>query len=222
MAHSSLIFQAFRSLLIVSFHRNFGRPLGRFPSIFISATARMFSVSPLLFTCPNHSSLLRLITVAIAKGQVPGQINTTKNHGMVGDLLLWQIPGSLQKATLPSATTDRCVIDFGCQLRQMVLTPGHSTNKNTTNLRLHDTNGKTYVQHHIQGQKVQNMGRGRTTVIHTITTVRTIKSSWAQHINHLKDDRRKPRITTSRPYDKKLRKKGTSHAVDRQHGQCFQ
>ena len=44
----------------------FGLPLGRFHSIFISATARMFSVSPLLLTCPNHSSLLRLITVAIA------------------------------------------------------------------------------------------------------------------------------------------------------------
>ena len=37
-----------------------------FPSILISATAWMFSVSPLLLTCPNHSSLLRLITVAIA------------------------------------------------------------------------------------------------------------------------------------------------------------
>ena len=34
-------------------------------SIFISATARMFSVSPLRLTCPNHSSLLHLITVAI-------------------------------------------------------------------------------------------------------------------------------------------------------------
>ena len=43
----------------------FGRPLGRFPSIFISATALIFSVSPLLLTCPNHSSLLRLINVAI-------------------------------------------------------------------------------------------------------------------------------------------------------------
>ena len=61
MAHSSLIFQAFRPLLTVSFHRNIGLPLGRFPSIFISATARMFSLSPLLLTCPNHSSLLRLI-----------------------------------------------------------------------------------------------------------------------------------------------------------------
>ena len=40
--------------------------LGRFPSIFNSATARMFSVSPLLLMCPNHSSLLRLITVDIA------------------------------------------------------------------------------------------------------------------------------------------------------------
>ena len=60
------MFQAFRSLLTVSFHRNFGLPLGRFPSVFISATARMFSVSPLPLTCPNHSNLRRLITVAIA------------------------------------------------------------------------------------------------------------------------------------------------------------
>ena len=62
VAHSSLMFQAFRSLLAVSFHLNFGLPLGRFRSIFISATARMFSGSSLLLTCPNHSSLL--ITIA--------------------------------------------------------------------------------------------------------------------------------------------------------------
>ena len=87
------------------------------------------------------------------------------------------------------------------------------------------------------------MGRERTTVIHTITKVRTIKSSWARHINHLKDDRKKPRITTSRPYDKKLRKRGpamrwiddmdnVSNSRSRwgvyklgawlRHGQCFQ
>ena len=76
VAHSSLIFQAFRSLLIVSFHRNFGLPLGRFPSIFISATARMFSVSPLLLTSPNHSSLLRLITVAIASTFASSKISS--------------------------------------------------------------------------------------------------------------------------------------------------
>ena len=65
VAHSSLMLQAFRSLLTVSFHVNFGRPLGRFPSIFISTTALRFSVSSLLLTWPNHSSLLLLITVAI-------------------------------------------------------------------------------------------------------------------------------------------------------------
>ena len=54
MAHSSLMFQAFRSRLTVYFHRNFGLPLGRFPSIFISTTARMFSVSSLRLTCLNH------------------------------------------------------------------------------------------------------------------------------------------------------------------------
>ena len=59
------MFHAFRSLLAVSFHINFGLPLGRFPSIFISTTARMFSVSFLLLTCPKNSSLLLLITIAI-------------------------------------------------------------------------------------------------------------------------------------------------------------
>ena len=48
VAHSSLIFQSFRSLLTVSYHHNIGLPLGRFPSIFIFATARMFSVSSIL------------------------------------------------------------------------------------------------------------------------------------------------------------------------------
>ena len=42
VAHSSLIFQAFMSLLTVSFHLDLGLPLGRFPSIFILATALMF------------------------------------------------------------------------------------------------------------------------------------------------------------------------------------
>ena len=65
VAHSSLMFQAFGYLLTVSFHLNFDLPLGRFPSIFISTTAWMFSVSSLLLTCPNHSSLLLLITIAI-------------------------------------------------------------------------------------------------------------------------------------------------------------
>ena len=65
MAHSSLMFQAFRSLLTVSFQRNFGLPLGRFPSIFILTTARMFSVSSLQLKCPNHSSVLLLMTVAV-------------------------------------------------------------------------------------------------------------------------------------------------------------
>ena len=55
---------------------NFGRPLGRFPTIFISATARMFSVSSLLLTCPNHSSLLRLITVAIASTFASSKISS--------------------------------------------------------------------------------------------------------------------------------------------------
>ena len=44
---------------------------------------------------------------------VPGQINTTKNNGRGGGILLWQIPGSIQKATLPSARRDRFVIPLG-------------------------------------------------------------------------------------------------------------
>ena len=49
----------------VSFQLNFGLLLGRFPFTYISTTARMFSVSSLLLTCPNRSSLLLLITIAI-------------------------------------------------------------------------------------------------------------------------------------------------------------
>ena len=52
---------ALMSLLTVSFHLNFGRPLGRFSSIFISTTALMFSILSPLLTWPNHSSLLLLI-----------------------------------------------------------------------------------------------------------------------------------------------------------------
>ena len=48
-----------------SFHCNFGLRIGRFPSILISTTALMFSVSSLLLTCPNHSCLLLLITITI-------------------------------------------------------------------------------------------------------------------------------------------------------------
>ena len=58
-----LMFQAFRSLLKLSVHFNFGLPLERSPSIFISTTDRMLSVSSLLLTCPNHSNLLMTITI---------------------------------------------------------------------------------------------------------------------------------------------------------------
>ena len=50
----------FQAHLTVSFHRNFGLPLGRFPSTFISTTALMFSVSSLLLTYPNHSIIISL------------------------------------------------------------------------------------------------------------------------------------------------------------------
>ena len=64
------------SLLTVSFHLSCGRPLGRFPSIFISTTALMFSVSSLLLTWPNHSSLLLLITVAICSTFASSKISS--------------------------------------------------------------------------------------------------------------------------------------------------
>ena len=70
VAHTSLMFQAFRSLLTVSFHRNLSLPLGHLPSIFNSTTALMFSVSSLLFTCPNHSSLLLTIGSTLASSKI--------------------------------------------------------------------------------------------------------------------------------------------------------
>ena len=47
--------------------------------------------------------------------------------------------------------------------------------------------------------------RGRTKLIDIIYTVRKMKWSWAEHINRLKDDRWTSRVTTWRPYDKKIR-----------------
>ena len=58
------------------FHLNFGLPLGRFPSIFISTTALIFSVSSLLLTWPNHPSLLLLITVAICSTFASSKISS--------------------------------------------------------------------------------------------------------------------------------------------------
>ena len=46
------------------------------PSIFISTTARMFYVSSLLLTCPNHSSLLLLITIAIGSTFASSKISS--------------------------------------------------------------------------------------------------------------------------------------------------
>ena len=45
----------------------------------------------------------------------------------------------------------------------------------------------------------------RTKLIDIVYTVRKIKWSWAGHINRLKDDRWTSRVTTWRPYDKKIR-----------------
>ena len=45
----------------------------------------------------------------------------------------------------------------------------------------------------------------RTKLIYIIYTERKMKWSWAGHINRLKDDRWTSRVTTWRPYDKKIR-----------------
>ena len=47
--------------------------------------------------------------------------------------------------------------------------------------------------------------REKTKVIDIISNVRKMKWSWAGHINRLKDDRWTTRVTTWRPYDKKIR-----------------
>ena len=47
----------------------------------------------------------------------------------------------------------------------------------------------------------------RTKLIDTIYTVRKMKLSWAGHINCLKDYRWTSRVTTWRPYDKKIRQR---------------
>ena len=47
--------------------------------------------------------------------------------------------------------------------------------------------------------------RERTKLIDIIYTVRKMKWSWAGHINRLKDGRWTSRVTTRRPYDKKIR-----------------
>ena len=49
--------------------------------------------------------------------------------------------------------------------------------------------------------------RERTQIIDIINTLRKIKWSWAGHINRIKDDRWTSRITTWRPYDKKIRQR---------------
>ena len=51
--------------------RSFSRP-----PIFISTTARMVSVSSLLLTCPNHSSLLLLINIAIGSTFASSKISS--------------------------------------------------------------------------------------------------------------------------------------------------
>ena len=73
VVHPSLMFHASRSLLTVSFHLNLGL---HFPSIFNSTTARMFSVSSLLLTCSNHSSLLRLLTICIGSTLASSNISS--------------------------------------------------------------------------------------------------------------------------------------------------
>ena len=53
-----------------------GYPSRALPFIFISTTARMFSVLSLLLECPNHSSLLRLITIDIGSNFASSKISS--------------------------------------------------------------------------------------------------------------------------------------------------
>ena len=56
----------FRDSPDMSFHLYLCLPLGCFSYIFISAFAVMFSVSGLLFMCPNHFVLLMTIAIALS------------------------------------------------------------------------------------------------------------------------------------------------------------
>ena len=56
------------------------------PSIFISTTARMFSVSSLLLTCTNNSSLIRLITIAMGNGGGYHILLLPRSHHLSGVL----------------------------------------------------------------------------------------------------------------------------------------
>ena len=76
VAHSSLMFQAFRSLLTVSSLRKSGLLLGSLSSIFNYTPARMFSMSSILLTFMNHSNLLLLITIAISSTSASSNISS--------------------------------------------------------------------------------------------------------------------------------------------------
>ena len=58
------------------FHLYLRLLLGRFSAIVISATALMFSVSSLLFTCPNHYNILLLMTIAIGSTFASSKISS--------------------------------------------------------------------------------------------------------------------------------------------------
>ena len=67
-----------------------------------------------------------------------------------------------------------------------------------------DQNVMKYAQHTYRDRKTNIWVWERTNVIDIISNVRKIKWSWAGHIKHLKDDRWTSRVTTWRPYDKKI------------------
>ena len=67
------------------------------------------------------------------------------------------------------------------------------------------TCGRTYQNGRECAQQTNIWVREKTKVIDIINTVRQMKWSWAGHINRLKDDRWTSRVTTWRPYDKKIR-----------------
>ena len=76
VAHSSPMFQSFLVPLDSIFPPQLWSSSRALPLHLVSTTARMFAVSSLLLTCPNHSSLLRLITVAIGSTFASSKISS--------------------------------------------------------------------------------------------------------------------------------------------------
>ena len=88
VAHSSLMFQAFMSLLTVSFHCKFGCPLWRFLFILISTSALIFHSNLLLMTivigsilaCPMSHSFPGLVSPPLPIAPSSSLLSTFSLH----------------------------------------------------------------------------------------------------------------------------------------------